>query len=133
VGQRRGVDDQDAKLRTKVSGCLRTLSGAQEFAAIRSYTATAVRQGQNMLQVLVQAADANPWIPPLELNPTGSDADRSRSCAGTRSRLGPGDAAVDAEAGFPEVRLADRVGPDGRDRQRAAHFGRPPDPVFDQA
>jgi transposase len=29
------------KLRIKVSGCLRTLSGAEEFAAIRSYTATA--------------------------------------------------------------------------------------------
>jgi transposase len=51
------------KLRTKVSGCLRTLTGAQEFAAIRSYTATAVRQGQNMLDVLIQAADARPWIP----------------------------------------------------------------------
>jgi transposase len=51
------------KLRTKVSGCLRTLSGAEQFAAIRSYTATAVRQGQNMLDVLVQAADGQPWIP----------------------------------------------------------------------
>jgi transposase len=51
------------KLRTKVSGCLRTLSGAEEFAATRSYTATAVRHGQNMLDVLVQAADAHPWIP----------------------------------------------------------------------
>ena len=51
------------KLRTKVSGCLRTLSGAEEFAAIRSYTATAVRHGQNMLDVLVQAADDQPWIP----------------------------------------------------------------------
>lgn len=51
------------KLRTKVSGCLRTLSGAEQFAAIRSYTATAVRQGQNMLDVLVQAADGHPWIP----------------------------------------------------------------------
>jgi transposase len=51
------------KLRTKVSGCLRTLSGAEEFAAIRSYTATAVRHGQNMLDVLVQAADNRPWIP----------------------------------------------------------------------
>jgi transposase len=37
------------KLRTKVSGCLRTLSGAEEFAAIRSYTATAVRHGENRL------------------------------------------------------------------------------------
>jgi transposase len=51
------------KLRTKVSGCLRTLSGAEEFAAIRSYTATAVRHGENMLDVLVQAADGQPWIP----------------------------------------------------------------------
>jgi len=51
------------KLRTKVSGCLRTLSGAEEFAAIRSYTATAVRHGQNMLDVLIQAADHRPWIP----------------------------------------------------------------------
>jgi len=49
------------KLRIKVSGCLRTLTGAQEFAAIRSYTATAVRNGQNMLDVLIHAADNDPW------------------------------------------------------------------------
>jgi len=51
------------KLRTKVSGCLRTLSGAEEFAAIRSYTATAARHSENMLDVLIQAADGHPWIP----------------------------------------------------------------------
>jgi transposase len=51
------------KLRTKVSGCLRTLTGAEEFAAIRSYTATAARHGHNMLDVLIQAADHQPWIP----------------------------------------------------------------------
>jgi len=51
------------QLRVKVSGCMRTLSGAEEFAAIRSYTATAVRQGQNMLDVLTHAADSAPWIP----------------------------------------------------------------------
>lgn len=51
------------KLRIKVSGCLRTLTGAEEFAAIRSYTATATRHGQNMLDVLIQAADSDPWIP----------------------------------------------------------------------
>lgn len=51
------------KLRVKVSGCLRTLSSAEEFAAIRSYTATAVRQGQNMLDVLINAANGHPWIP----------------------------------------------------------------------
>ncbi|MGH8951743.1 MAG: IS66 family transposase [Acidimicrobiia bacterium] len=51
------------KLRVKVSGCMRTLRGAEEFAAIRSYTATAVRQGQNMLDVLIDAIDGHPWIP----------------------------------------------------------------------
>ena len=49
------------KLRIKVSGCLRTLTGAEEFAAIRSYTATAVMNGQNMLEVLIHAADNDPW------------------------------------------------------------------------
>jgi hypothetical protein len=53
------------KLRIKVSGCMRTLSGAEQFAAIRSYTApaTAVRQGQNMLDALIHTAESNPWIP----------------------------------------------------------------------
>jgi transposase len=51
------------KLRIKVSGSMRTLTGAEHFAAIRSYTATATRQGINMLDALVQAAAGNPWIP----------------------------------------------------------------------
>jgi transposase len=51
------------KLRIKVSGCMRTLTGAQEFAAIRTYTATAIRQGQNTLDVLIDAAAGHPWIP----------------------------------------------------------------------
>jgi len=51
------------KLRVKVSGSLRSLGGAQDFAAIRSYIATAARAGQNMLDVLVRAAAGTPWIP----------------------------------------------------------------------
>ena len=51
------------KLRIKVSGCMRTLTGAQDFAAIRSYTATAVKQGLGMLDVLIQAATGTPWTP----------------------------------------------------------------------
>lgn len=51
------------KLRVKVSGCLRSVRGAQDFAAIRSYIATAVRAGQNMLDVLVRVAAGVPWIP----------------------------------------------------------------------
>jgi transposase len=51
------------KLRIKVSGSMRTLTGAEHFAAIRSYTATATRQGVNMLDALIAAAAGNPWIP----------------------------------------------------------------------
>ena len=51
------------KLRVKVSGCLRSLQGAEDFAAIRSYIATATRAGQNKLDALVQAAAGTPWIP----------------------------------------------------------------------
>jgi hypothetical protein len=42
---------------------LRTLTGAEHFAAIRSYTATATRHGINMLDALITAASGNPWIP----------------------------------------------------------------------
>jgi hypothetical protein len=52
-----------AKLRIKVSGSLRTLLGAQDFAAIRTYLATADRHGQNMLDVLDQALRGRPWMP----------------------------------------------------------------------
>jgi transposase len=51
------------KLRIKVSGCMRTLTGAEHFAAIRSYTATAVRNGIGMLDALIHAATGDPWIP----------------------------------------------------------------------
>jgi len=51
------------KLRTKVSGSMRTLTGAEHFAAIRSYTATATRQGIGMLDALIRAVTGNPWIP----------------------------------------------------------------------
>lgn len=52
-----------AKLRIKVSGSLPTLLGAQDFAAIRTYLATADRHGQNALDVLDQAMRGRPWMP----------------------------------------------------------------------
>lgn len=52
-----------AKLRIKVSGCLRTLQGAQDFATIRTYLATTARHDQNMLGVLIQAMRGSPWMP----------------------------------------------------------------------
>ena len=39
------------------------MTGAEHFAAIRSYTATATRNGLGMLEVLITAAAGNPWIP----------------------------------------------------------------------
>jgi transposase len=51
------------KLRIKVSGCMRTLTGAEHFAAIRSYTATTTRHGIDMLDALIHAVTGNPWIP----------------------------------------------------------------------
>jgi hypothetical protein len=51
------------KLRIKVSGSMRTLTGAEHFAAIRSYTATATRHGINTLDALITAAAGTAWIP----------------------------------------------------------------------
>jgi len=51
------------KIRQKISGCLRTLTGAQHFAASRSYTATAGKNHINIYQALVQLAEGNPWLP----------------------------------------------------------------------
>ncbi len=51
------------KIRQKVSGCLRTLTGANQFAAIRSYTATTQKHGLNLYDALTDLARGNPWLP----------------------------------------------------------------------
>lgn len=51
------------KLRQKVSGCLRTLPGAEQFCAIRSYLATAAKHGINFLDALVTLTEGRPWMP----------------------------------------------------------------------
>lgn len=56
-------DIRMVKIRQKVSGCLRTLAGAQHFAAIRSYTATAGKHNINTYQALTQLAEGQPWLP----------------------------------------------------------------------
>jgi transposase len=52
-----------SKLRIKVSGCMRSMHGAEIFCAIRSYLATAARHGINWLAALTRAASGTPWIP----------------------------------------------------------------------
>ncbi|HEV8555656.1 MAG TPA: IS66 family transposase [Actinophytocola sp.] len=51
------------KLRQKVSGCARTLTGARQFTAIRSYLATAAKHGTTFFHALVQLAEGRPWLP----------------------------------------------------------------------
>ena len=52
-----------SKLRIKVSGCMRSMTGAEEFCAIRSYLATAARHGIAALDTLTSAFQGLPWIP----------------------------------------------------------------------
>lgn len=51
------------KLRIKISGCMRSMTGAEEFCAIRSYLATAARHGLGALEALTLAFQGKPWIP----------------------------------------------------------------------
>lgn len=51
------------KLRQKVSGCARTLTGARQFTAIRSYLATAAKHGITFFSALTQLVEGQPWLP----------------------------------------------------------------------
>jgi transposase len=58
-------DIRMVKLRQKVSGCLRTLTGAKQFCAIRSYLSTAAKHGKHFFDVLVMLAEGRPWLPAI--------------------------------------------------------------------
>jgi hypothetical protein len=51
------------KLQQKISGCWRTLAGAEAFLALRSYVATARKHQMNPLAVLCQLFEGHPWLP----------------------------------------------------------------------
>lgn len=51
------------RLREKVSGCMRTLAGARDFAAIRSYLATATKHSIGFLHALTELVAGRPWLP----------------------------------------------------------------------
>jgi transposase len=55
-------DIRMVKIKQKVSGCLRTLTGAQDFAAMRSYLSTAGKHGCPF-DVLTELTSGNVWIP----------------------------------------------------------------------
>ena len=50
------------KLRIKVSGCTRSMTGAEAFCAIRSYLLTAAKHGIGMLDALTRAASGTAWV-----------------------------------------------------------------------
>jgi transposase len=54
------------KLRQKVSGCLRTLTDAKHFCAIRSYLSTAAKRSKHFFEVLVILTDGRPWLPAIQ-------------------------------------------------------------------
>lgn len=51
------------KVRLKISGCFRTVKGAEHFARIRSYLSTARKQGRNILDSITAAIKGNPFLP----------------------------------------------------------------------
>jgi transposase len=56
-------DIRMAKIKQKVSGGMRTLAGAQDFAAMRSYLATAAKHGRRPFDALTELTSGNVWIP----------------------------------------------------------------------
>lgn len=51
------------KIRQKISGCLRTMTGAQAFCALRSYLDTGRKQHRDTLTILRQLHNGQPWLP----------------------------------------------------------------------
>ncbi len=51
------------KVRQKISGCFRTVHGAEHFARIRSYLSTARKQKQNILDSIIAAIKGMPFHP----------------------------------------------------------------------
>jgi hypothetical protein len=61
-----GRDIRMARLKQKVSGCLRTMTGARHFCAIRSYLSTAAKHGLTFVDALVMLTQSRPRVPAIE-------------------------------------------------------------------
>jgi transposase len=51
------------KLQQKISGCWRTITGAEHFLAIRAYLSTATKRNQPIARALTALAARDPWLP----------------------------------------------------------------------
>jgi transposase len=56
-------DIRMVKIKQKVSGGMRTLAGAQDFATMRSYLSTAAKHGRRPFDALTELTSGNVWIP----------------------------------------------------------------------
>lgn len=56
-------DIRSVKIRMKIAGCLRTMTGAEAFCRLRSYLSTARKQRRSALEVLRLLHDGQPWMP----------------------------------------------------------------------
>ena len=52
-------------VRQKVSGCLRTRTGAKQSCTIRSYLSTTAKHGIHFFDALVVLTEGHPWMPSL--------------------------------------------------------------------
>lgn len=52
------------KTQLKISGCMRTTTGARNWLRVRSYISTVRKNGLNTLTALRDAITGNPWMPP---------------------------------------------------------------------
>ncbi len=51
------------KVQQKISGCFRTVKGAEDFCRIRGYLSTMKKQGHNLLEALKRVFEGSPLIP----------------------------------------------------------------------
>jgi len=56
-------DVRMVKVKTKVSGCFRTLEGAEQFARVRGYISTARKNAKNVFDAIRDAFNGIPFIP----------------------------------------------------------------------